>query len=432
MGRSALATVRLSGSTDRVLGSVVVPMHPGPWRSGRTRRVRLVDAQGVFDDGVAVWARGPRSYTGESTLEVHLHGNPLLVDRLLRACVDAGARPAQPGEFTRRAVMRGRLSLVEAEGVDQVIRAATSEGVAVARRALDGTLGQHIGALRDAVLDATAELEARLDLPGDDLVLRDDAQLLDDLKATMVRSRQLAETHTAGRRRVEGARVALVGPVNAGKSSLFNGLLGQQRALVHASPGTTRDVVEARCVLGAIEVTLLDTAGRRETDDPIEAAGLALADALVADADLLVVVLRASADGPTAEEHEVLAATEGRARVLVYNGIDRPDVAPGPPGSVSTSALAGTGVPALAHAIGQSLVGSVGPDTLQIASVRQRDLLLAMANCVDDALEAFEVAGIAAAADALTDAVGQVDALTGADPREAVLDRVFVRFCIGK
>jgi tRNA modification GTPase len=321
-------------------------------------------------------------------------------------------------------VVHGRLDLVRAEGVDQLIRATGSEGVRIARDAVSGRLGIALGEIRAALVGVVAELEARLDWPGDDLAYETDAALVSTLAATAARSRALADTFRAGRIRVEGARVALVGPVNAGKSSLFNALLGQERALVHPTPGTTRDVIEARRIVGGVEITLLDTAGDRSTSDPVEALGLALGRRMVEDADLVLQVIPATPQPPE------LPPPVDRG-ILVYNGIDRPGVAPPPPGAVPTSALTGAGVDRLVEAIAAAL-GARSDPGLVLASARQRDRLEAVARAIDEAIEALPLAGVAVAADRAVEALEEIDAATGADTREDVLDAVFARFCIGK
>ncbi|MEZ4238925.1 MAG: GTPase [Myxococcota bacterium] len=425
-GRGALAVVRLSGAPlDPVLDALIRPVRPGPWRPGRARRVVLFDAAGDYDDGVAVVRRGPRSYTGEDLCEVALHGNPVLVARLLDAAVDAGARIAAPGEFTRRAVLHGRMDLVRAEAVDQLIRATGAEGARIAHQAVAGALGTTYAALRDRLLDAAAELEARLDWADDDLALEDDAAVLARLADVAAEARALAATFAAGRALVDGVRIALVGPVNAGKSSLFNRLVGAERALVHEQPGTTRDVVEARAPCGPLAATWLDTAGERATDDPIEALGLALGRRLADDVDLLLVVVPAPAPEAAAE---VLARTADRPRLVVHAQCDR--AAP-PPGALATSSRTGEGIDALRDAI-VARFGAGEAHAATVASARQRDRLLAVAALCDEAAQALPLAGPAVAADAVTAAVAEIDAATGADPREAVLDRVFARFCIGK
>jgi tRNA modification GTPase len=429
-GRSALAVVRLTGrGTLAVLDRVARPARAGRWHPGRIRRVVLADREGAFDDGLGVWFAGPRSYTGEDLAELSVHGNPEIVARLVAACVDAGARVAGPGEFTRRAVLHGRMDLVRAEAVDQLVRAASLEGVRVARDGLDGRLGAAFAEIREPLVQVAAELEARLDWPGDELALEPDPVVLRRLEQVADRCGALAETHRAGRIRVEGARVALVGPVNAGKSSLFNRLVGAPRAIVHESPGTTRDVVEARVRLGSLEVVLLDTAGDRVTADPVEALGVELARRAVAEADLVVVVARCRPAGLDEAERGVLERTRDRARIVVTNGVDEPgQVAPG---SLPVSARTGEGVDRLVEAVTTALAAAPS-DGLMVASERQRDRLLAIGRAARGAIAAWDEAGIAVAADLLTEVIAEIDALTGADTREEILDAVFARFCIGK
>ena len=415
-----------------MIGSVVCPL-AGDLAVGRSRRVSLCDSAGVFDDGLAVLGRAPNTYTGEDTLEVTCHGNPLIVDRLLAALIAGGARIAEAGEFTRRAVVNGKLDLVAAEGVDQVCRATTRQGLAIGRAGLDGAISSFLNPWRQQLVEVAAELEARLDYPADELALVSDDHLVRTLRSASAACREVAATYAVGRRLVEGARVAIVGAVNAGKSSLFNRLLGRRRALVHEIPGTTRDVLEVRHVIGAMAVTLLDTAGERETQDPVEAAGLALARELVEEADLLLVVLRARPSGRSAVEEAILERTKDRLRLIVYNGVDVPGCPDPPRDALGTSAKEGLGVDALERAIGDALVGGARRSAeVMIASARQRDRLLAMAAAVDEAVDALPIAGVAVAADAVTRGLDELDALTGADTREDVLDALFARFCIGK
>lgn len=435
VGRSALATVRMSGrDVEAVLAAVVEPLRPGPWVSGRVRRVRLVDQSGVFDDGVLVFGRAPKTYTGEDTAEITCHGNPIIVERLLHAAVAAGARIAEAGEFSRRALVNGKLDLVRAEAVLQITHAASARGLDVGRAAMDGALGAFIATQRQELVDAAAELEARLDYPGDDLAIEDDAAVLSRLARVSESCRSLAATFEVGRVLVHGARVALVGAVNAGKSSLFNAMVGRTRALVHETPGTTRDVLEVVTEVGGVEITLLDTAGERRTTDPVEAAGLALGRELTDAADLLVVVVRAGPQAPDPAARAILERTADRPRVVVYNGVDAVDVAPVPEDWVRTVAVAGEGVDRLRSAIVAALGchEATRSSTMMIASARQHDLLVQTAAAASRAMEGFEVAGVAAAADEAIVGITALDALTGADTRESVLDALFSRFCIGK
>jgi len=386
----------------------------------------------VFDDGLAVFSKGPRSYTGEDTLEVHLHGNPLLVQRLIAASVKAGARLANPGEFTQRALLAGKVDLVAAEAVDQLCRATAQAGIDVARAGMGGPLADFYAEVRAELVIVAAELEARLDYPSDELAFQDDDSIVLAMQSVAGRARALADTQLRGRVSVDGARVAIVGTVNAGKSSLFNALLGRERALVHSREGTTRDVIEVRTAMGGLAITLLDTAGERATTDPIESAGMALARSLTAEADLLLVVLRARPSGPSAAELAILDRTAGARRLLVCNGVDAPHAGPDPR-AIQTVATTGKGVDRLRKAIvDQLLAGPTPADGLIIASARQADLLCRLAACCDEAVEALPMAGVAVCADAIVRGVEIMDELTGADTREAVLDGVFARFCIGK
>lgn len=432
-GRGALAIVRLSGPDVAGIRDRVLRRRGSGWADRRALRVDLVDpdsGHSAFDDGLAVFSPGPNTFTGEDTLEVTLHGNPLLVERFVAACIGSGARLARPGEFTRRAVLNGKLDLVHAEGIDQLIRAATPAGVEIARQAVRGALSEVLEGFRTELIGAVAELEARLDYPADELALETDTALWDRIGDVGSRCATLAASHQTGRRLVEGATVALVGPVNAGKSSLFNQLLGSTRALVHSRPGTTRDVVEARTRLGDLAITLLDTAGERETDDPIEAAGLALAGELTAQADLWLVVLRAST-ALTAAERTILERAASRPHIVIYNQIDRPDVRACPDGALPMSSATGQGLDALRSAITATLVHR-SAEGLAIASLRQAELLATLAERCDEAIEAAPLAGVAVAAELLTEGLEALDALTGADTREDILDAVFTRFCIGK
>ena len=383
--------------------------------------MRVVDGDHVVDQALVTWFEGPRSYTGEDVVEIACHGNPLIVERVLALAVGAGARVAGPGEFTRRAFMNGKVDLTRAEAVMQAISASSERGLEVARQGLSGEVGSLAGALRDELVAAVAELEARLDHPDGDLSYEDDAALARRIEGVGERAQAAADTFSAGRVLVEGARVALVGPVNAGKSSLFNALGGSERALVSSTPGTTRDVVERQVQLGAVAVTLLDTAGLRDAQG-LEAQGIALGQRLIEDADLRVVVV-------PAHTGEVVAARE--PRLVVWNHADRGE-APG--GALATVATTGAGVEALGAAIAEALVGEEpGSAGLMIASQRQRDLLHGLARACAAAVDALTGdAGCAVAAEELYGALERLDALTGVDTREAVLDNLFSRFCIGK
>ena len=433
-GRSALAVVRLTGSEVlSVLKKVARPRGKRGFVAGRPLRVDLEDEEGCYDDGLLTFGRGPATYTGEDLAEISCHGNPLIVQRLLHACIDAGARMAQAGEFTRRGLLNGKFDLITAEAVLQVTEARTQRGVEIGRLGASGELSAMIDAIRGPLVTLTAELEARLDYPGDDLNYLSDRKMQEQLSGAESNALSLARSFDTGHMLVHGAKVAIVGPVNAGKSSLFNALLTQQRALVHDQPGTTRDVLEATTEMDGVAVTLLDTAGERSTDDPVEAAGLALAREMTQDADLLLVVLRAREGGLSQQEKEILRRTEEQPRVLVYNGVDGVEHPQVPEGAFATVALTSQGVNELQQGIVQQLLGQeTGADRHVIASARQRDLFVSLAREVAQARQALPVAGVAVAADFLTQGIEVIDELTGLHTRESILDELFSRFCIGK
>lgn len=433
-GRSALAVVRLSGAGLRAL----LPRFCAPVRGGfppprRARLCRFFDAGGTFDEGLLTFFAGPRSYTGEDLAELSCHGNPLLIERLLAAAMEAGARLARPGEFTRRAVLHGRMDLTRAEAVGQLIQAESAAGLALARAGLEGAVARRVEELAERLAGLCAELEARLDFPGEDLTLADDGALRAGLRAVAEEAEAAAAGHREARVLLEGAEVALLGPVNAGKSSLFNALCGEARALVSPEPGTTRDLVERRVLLGGVPVRLLDTAGLREEAGALEAEGMALGLRAAAEADLRLIVVPAHQPEQAAE---ALRASEGRPRLLVGNHADRPGAVQRWAGQplLMTCARTGEGVPALAQAIVQALVGETpGAARAIVGTARQRDGLLAVGAAARGALVALEgEAGLAVAAEELYEGLAQLDALLGRDVRELVLDRLFERFCIGK
>jgi tRNA modification GTPase len=431
-GRSAIGVVRLSGpQTQDILVAICRPKGGFP-PPRRARLAQLFDEDGTFDEGLLTFFSSKASYTGEMAAEISCHGNPLLIERLIAACVGAGARVANPGEFTRRAFLNGRMDLTRAEAVLQAIEASSPEGLRVARAGLDGAVSSLVEGLRTALTNAIAEIEARLDYPGEDLVFEEEAKLMEGLESIAERAQVAAESYSTGRILVDGATVALVGPVNAGKSSLFNALGGSERALVSSIPGTTRDVVERQIRLGAVSVRLLDTAGDRQAEG-LEAEGIALGRRLTEDADLLIVVVPAH---QPEEAHALLERTANRRRIVVGNHSDRAGAKTevGTLKFLPTSALSGAGISELSRAISEALVGELpGGASLVIASQRQRDLLLGVARQIRQSITAFEgELGLAISAEALYGALVPLDALIGRDSREAVLDVLFSRFCIGK
>ena len=428
-GRGAVAVIRLSGPAALPIAQALCPGGP-PWRPRRQGLRRLVVDGALVDEVLAVYFPGPHSYTGEDVVELSGHGNPALVDEVLAACFAAGARLARPGEFTRRAVEHGRVDLLRAEAIDGLIAARGAAGLQLARGAMGGALAALAHRLREDLLDHCAELEARLDNPGEDLGYLSDEALSAGIAAIGAEAAAAAASWVAARRALHGAKVALRGPVNAGKSSLLNRLLGTRRALVSPTPGTTRDVIEGRLHLGGLEISLYDTAGLRPEATGLEAEGIALSAELLAEVDLTLIVL--PLHRPLDPTSARLLAEIAGPRLLVGTHADLP-VQLDLPVDVTITNPAGEGLGALQEALVTRLRAAPNPEGAAALSARQAALLQAVAAHAAAAGEALDgMAGPAVAAEELQRALGELVALVGQDPREEVLDRVFARFCIGK
>jgi tRNA modification GTPase len=380
-----------------------------------------------LDEVMCVVMRGPRSFTGEDVAEIHGHGGAVNMARLLRAAVDAGARHAEPGEFTRRAFENQRLDLTRAEAVLAVIEASSERALRLAQGQLAGQLGERVGALRRRGTELLADVEASIDFPeeGFEHVARTEvaaraARLAGDCAA-------LAATFEAGRALREGVEVALCGPVNSGKSSLFNRLVGSERALVSAEPGTTRDFVEARVVWNGVGVTLIDTAGLREAASEVERRGIDLGAARARRADVEVHLVASDEVGTAAA-----AAASGRVLRVVSKGdkLAADAVAP----FLVTSAVTGQGVDELIAAV-LSLATAGGAEQdggALLTSERQRGLVArAQAGFARAAAAAVERPEEVTALE-VRESVDALAEILGERVGEEMLDALFARFCIGK
>jgi tRNA modification GTPase len=390
------------------------------------------DAQGVRIDQVLAFAmRAPHSFTGEDVAELQGHGGAQNLAALLAAVVERGVRLAEPGEFTRRAVLNGKLDLVRAEALLGVIHAGSERSLRLAQANLGGRLGEVAAELEQRVLSVLAEIEGRIDFPDDDLG-EEEARVVDgELRALAERTRELAAGFRHGRAVQHGITVALVGAVNAGKSSLLNALVGNERALVAPEPGTTRDYLEAATVWNGVAVTLIDTAGLRPTADAIEARGIELGERRVESADVVVVVN----DGASTWDD---GARYGERAVLVRS---KSDLAPSEAGSgsgskaLATSAITGAGLDALKERVLElaGIAAAEGAEDAFITTERQHATMVV----ARDALAAAVVARAAKAVSEvvaleLRQAAGALAQLRGTEVGDRVLDEVFARFCIGK
>jgi tRNA modification GTPase len=430
-----IGIVRLSGPrAAEIVARLVRPWPPKPQTHKLQHTVVYDPSTGArIDEVLAVVMRAPHSYTGEEVAELQGHGGPLVLGRVLQAALAAGARMAEPGEFTRRAFEAGRIDLSQAEAVAALIGARSERALRVAQATNAGALSGEIVRLRQKLVAVLAEVEGALDFPddaGDAAPEATSARVLDEVSREM--SRLATSYRPALFRPVE---VALVGRVNAGKSSLLNALAGEERAIVDAEPGTTRDAVAVEVALDGVAVTLVDTAGEREQPERperIEQRGLELARKRSARADAVVLVVDGSVGFDAAERARWDAI--GGAKLLAWNKRDlgRARDLPAESIVVETVATSGEGVAELGRAIARAVAGDPD-DHVSVVSERQAEALrdgAATLQRAAAALRAGEPAELAAVdARRALDAMGRV---TGETVDAEVLDAIFARFCIGK
>jgi tRNA modification GTPase len=381
-----------------------------------------------LDDALCAVMRAPRSYTGEDVVELSCHGSPALLRAVIERLCMSGARLALPGEFTRRAFVNGRMDLAQAEAVALLIAARTERAVALAVRGVAGELGHTLRALREDLVDLIAGLEVALDFPEDGVGI-DPAKAAAAVEALVADVMALRQRAQRGRIVHDGVTVALVGAPNAGKSSLLNALVGRERAIVSPIAGTTRDIIEATIELDGIPIRLLDTAGIGTPNDAVEAEGIRRSRGAIDESDLLLVVV----DGSHPPSCAVLEETATRRRILVRAKSDLPidPAAARIEGALDVSAVTGAGLGLLTERICRSVAIGGGNGEL-VASLRQMEGLEALQAALIAARRALEEAPIEVALVDFKDALQHVSTLLGVDVGDAVLDRIFATFCLGK
>ncbi len=436
-GEGGIGIVRLSGPDALpILQRLFQPARPGAWRPFRMRygRVRAADGA-VVDEALAVFMRAPHSFTAEDAAEISCHGGPLVTSRVLALALAAGARPAEPGEFTMRAFANGRIDLTQAEATLDVIQARTDAALALAQAQLGGWLAAELQRIRELILPPLAYCTALVDFPEDEV---EPLPVAKPLAAAHDALEHLLASASQGMIYRQGARAALVGRPNAGKSSLLNALLRVDRAIVTPIPGTTRDTLEETASLCGIPVVLVDTAGITETADPVERLGVARSRAALAAADVALLVIDASAP-PDPADAEIAALVAGKPIIVVQNKTDLLPDGMLPPNesetpTVAVSARTGAGLDALAEAIASILLGGapVGAERL-VSNPRHRDALARASGHLRDA-RAGHAAGIPPdllAVD-LTAALAAIGEITGDGVHDDLLATIFSTFCIGK
>jgi tRNA modification GTPase len=444
-GEGGVGIVRISGSkvwniADAVFQSLdeglVSERAHGTFAYGK-----VLDADGKeIDTGLALVMRAPNSYTREDVVEIQGHGGAVGMRRILRRVLEAGARMAEPGEFTKRAFLNGRIDLVQAEGIFDLIRARSDRAASAAMEQMEGRLSQQFDAIYEAFLEVAANLETTLDFTEDELpddVFSGIANLLDETFQTLD---NLLDTWDEGRLLREGARVVILGRPNAGKSTLLNALLGFDRAIVSSTAGTTRDTLEEGYVLDGIPLRIIDTAGLRATDCEIEAEGVRRAEAHGLEAHLAIYLIDAS-QPLHPEDRARLDKLDPAKCIVVLNKIDLGNQVSGfkfqVSGLVSASLITGTGINELKRAMADTLEkgADLHAPPHAVISERHRHLLILAHKEARQAREYLNQdieANAVLAAEHLRAALDYLGLVTGRQYHEELLDNIFSRFCIGK
>jgi tRNA modification GTPase len=421
-GRAAITLVRVSGRQTAEMVRRLAGRLPEP-RVASLRRLRGADGD-VLDRALVLWFPGPASYSGEDCAELHLHGGRAVLRAVAEALVALGCRPAEPGEFTRRALLNGRLDLTEAEGIADLIGAETEAQRVQALRQAEGALSRRLASWSGRIAALLAWQEAAIEFAEDGVPSDLDARARGGaaaLRAEMASG--LAEGARAERLR-DGVAVAILGAPNAGKSSLLNALAGREAAIVSARAGTTRDVVEVAVELAGVPVVLADTAGLRETGDEIEAEGVRRALARAEAADLRLAVFAADAEPDAA----TLGLLGGPGTIAVVNKVDL--ATPGVNGAVAVSARTGAGLDALRARLAEEVAARAG--LTEAAALTRPRHMAALAEAAAALAEAEAAPLPEIAAEGLRAALAAVGRITGRVGVEEILDRVFGEFCIGK
>lgn len=435
-GRGGIGVVRLSGGESRAIAERILRFPEGhAWRPWTASLAELVDeSTRAVDQAVVTYFAAPRSYTAEDLVEISCHGSPVVLRFALERACAAGARLAEPGEFTLRAFLNGRIDLPQAEAVRDLIEATTLYQARVAAQQAEGSVSRRLKPIKEQMLELIALLEAGIDFAEDDISVAPASEILRSLEPIRAGVGQLAASFAYGKLVHQGFTLAIVGRPNVGKSSLFNRLLEQDRAIVTDIPGTTRDLVSETASLEGIPVRMVDTAGIRQAADVIENLGIERSYQAMADADVTLVVVDASR-APEAEDMELIGRARARGKSLLVGNKCDLGRAGTLDGMIAVSALTGQGVSELRRAIAELIAppGRLEQEGGFITSLRHEQLLRESCQALDQARRAVD-SGIPHEM-LLLDlyaALRPIDAITGATTADDILNRIFSTFCIGK
>lgn len=441
---SAIGIVRLTGpDTRRILDGVFAPANGRPMSAQTPRKLvfgRALDRSGgVIDEALAVLFPGPNSYTGEDCAEIHCHGSPVVLDEVLAAAFARGARQARGGEFTQRAFLSGRMDLIQAESVADLIDAESAGAARNAVGQLQGRMSRSVGGIYDALMDVVSRFYAIVDYPDEEIEPLQQAQIEQTLAESAERLDALLSTFSRGRLLKSGVPAVILGKPNAGKSSLLNALLGYDRAIVTDIAGTTRDTVEEKVLVGSVLLRLCDTAGIRDAADTVERLGVERAQQAAQRAELALLVLDGSAPLTREDEEAIAAARQARRMLVLVNKADLPQVLDTAALRVRfgevipLSARSGAGVDALCRAVEELFAGGETPRGELLTNARQAESAQRALDAVRRAEQALR-SGLSPDA-VLTDAEEALEALaefSGKRVRDDLVATIFSRFCVGK
>ncbi len=432
-GRAGVGVVRLSGPQSLEIIRALSGVEPRP-RHAHYVTLKRPNGDEVIDDGILLYFPGPHSYTGEDVVEWQGHGNPVLLDAAVEAMTARGARLARPGEFTERAFLNGRMDLAQAEAVADLIEAGSTQAATAARRSLTGAFSRRVDAFVEHLIELRMYIEAALDFPEEEIDFLSDTRLHDRLTALRQELADLLARTGEGVRLREGLHLVIVGQPNAGKSSLLNQLAGESRAIVTEIAGTTRDVLRAEIMLDGLPLHVIDTAGLRESDDPIEREGIRRAWEEIERADLILHLID-GVRGRSAEDEATLSRLPDKPILTVINKIDLTDRLPSKAvddGTLHLSARTGAGVDALRDEL-RRLAGLA--DRTEDPFIARRRHLEALERARDSLTEAADSLDLGAgelAAESLRRAQTALEAITGRYTADDLLGEIFGSFCIGK
>jgi tRNA modification GTPase len=442
-GEGGLAVVRISGPDAEKIASRIF-IRPQN-RNGRLRSHTLYHGQIAgphdkqpLDEVLVAIMRKPRSYTGEDIAEIHCHGGNFLVRQILALILTQGARQAEPGEFTKRAFLNGRIDLAQAEAVLDLIRARTAQGAQLALNQASGELSRYVATLREDLLGILVQVEAAIDFPEEEIELLQRQRLIEKIAGLVETITTISNTYEWGRLFREGAKVCICGRPNVGKSSLLNSLLGADRVIVTSIPGTTRDVIEESLTLDGLPIVIWDTAGIRESEDPVERLGVELSRQHLDKADAIVLVVDGSVE-LTPEDEALLQISSSKKRLIAVNKSDLPRAAQlrltteAATQIVATSAKTGTGIESLKTNLRALLLGCAVEPAITITNLRHRSELVRSADGLRRAVDTLTMGfpPELAAVD-LNDAREALEEIIGIVSSEDILERIFNDFCIGK